>query len=276
MPAIELVSCWFRWADVRRRGHSPASVPEFSREQAHFSAEQPSACPYPRVPAPHANARWSCHRVRPSPQGSSRALRLRAGSVVVVVPCFPRVPASGQRRTTPGSPVAGDARGVVRSLSTAFPQVSPPVLGLGLSWARRWAERSCVTRSAAGFGNRPGPGCQLCNQAHCCWSERCLRLPARAPRRSVRRSTSRCASSADLRRQPLPAVATEPPTHVSGSRTVDSVVVARLGGCAGPVDGRRLAQAVSRQAPSDRRRTDRRRTAPSDSEPRGSSSWTRR
>ena len=227
MPAIELVSHRFWPVRLRRRGHSPASVPESSREQAHLSAEQPSACPYPRVPAPHAYARWSRHRVRPSSQGSSRALCLRAGSVVVVAPCFPRVPASGRLPITPVSLVAGVAPVAARSSSTAFPQAKPRVRER-VSWlAGRSATRSCATRSDVGSESRHGCGCRPCHPAPCCSYVLCRTRPVRVRPRSARRWTVRCASSAAADTRPLRQrvpVATEPQTRRGGSKTVDNVV----------------------------------------------------
>jgi hypothetical protein len=248
MPAIELVSHRFWLAVLRRRGHSPASVPESSREQAHLSAEQPSACPYPRVPASHAHPRRASDRVRPPSQGSSRALCLRAGSVVVVAPCFPRVPASGRLPITPVSLVADVVCVAVRSSSTAFPQARRQARARDLWSAGRSAARSCATPSDVASASRRDCACHLCRPGLCCSSVPCRTLPTRVRPPSAPRSTARCASSVAAgsrpRRRWVPA-APEPSARPRGSRTVDNVTASDPAVRGVAVDGRTVVDGAA-------------------------------
>jgi hypothetical protein len=77
---------------------------ETDREQgqAHLPAQQPPSCQDPRVPAADAYPRWSGDPVRPSAQGSHRAVGL-----ITATPCSPRRPDSPVGRSS-GRWSAGD------------------------------------------------------------------------------------------------------------------------------------------------------------------------
>ena len=74
---------------------------EFSREQAHVSAEQSAAQPYPWFPSADADPRWPRRHFGPASQGPRSPVRLTLGRSTTVLPRSLRMRSSKDfRRTT--------------------------------------------------------------------------------------------------------------------------------------------------------------------------------